>query len=207
LTTAPRTSRKTQRPTPTAKSIETRKRIRAAATKLFAQQGYHATGVAELAAAVGLGAGPLYHHIGSKEELLFEICRTHIEEVVELGEQLLVEELPAREKLRRLARKHMQNVAERTLELRVTLREIDSLTGQRKRQMQALRDRTEAIWQQVVDEGVQSGELAGLDPLFVKAALGALNYSVVWYRPRGPLSPAEIADRTIDLMLPSEGRR
>jgi hypothetical protein len=35
----------------------------------------------------------------------------------------------------------------------VTLREIDSLTGKRRRQMQALRDRAEQIWEQVVDQG------------------------------------------------------
>jgi AcrR family transcriptional regulator len=186
--------------------VATRQRILGEAAKLFAKQGYHATGVAELSAAVGLGAGALYHHIGSKEQLLFEICRTHIEEVVELGEQLLdADDLSARDKLQRLARKHMQNVAERSVELRVTLRELDSLTGKRRRQMQALRDRTEQIWEQVVDQGRNSGELDGVDPIFVKVALGALNYSVLWYQADGALSPDEIADRTIALMLDPPG--
>jgi TetR/AcrR family transcriptional regulator, cholesterol catabolism regulator len=202
MPTAVRSKQRTKQRGPTEKSMATRQRILGEAAKLFAKQGYHATGVAELSAAVGLGAGALYHHIGSKEQLLFEICRTHIEEVVELGEQLLdADDLSARDKLQRLARKHMQNVAERSVELRVTLREIDSLTGKRRRQMQALRDRTEQIWEQVVDQGRSSGELDGVDPLFVKVALGALNYSVLWYRADGALSPDEIADRTIALML------
>jgi AcrR family transcriptional regulator len=202
MPTAIRSKQRTKQRGPTEKSMATRQRILGEAAKLFAKQGYHATGVAELSAAVGLGAGALYHHIGSKEQLLFEICRTHIEEVVELGEQLLdADDLSARDKLQRLARKHMQNVAERSVELRVTLREIDSLTGKRRRQMQALRDRTEQIWEQVVDQGRNSGELDGIDPLFVKVALGALNYSVLWYRADGALSPDEIADRTIALML------
>jgi TetR/AcrR family transcriptional regulator, cholesterol catabolism regulator len=188
---------------PTQKSLETRERILGTATELFAKKGYHATGVAELSEAVGLGAGAFYHHIGAKEELLFTICRGHIEEVLAVGEELLLADLPATEKLRLLARKHMQNVAERTLELRVTLREIESLTGRRRKAMQALRDRAEEIWEQIAEEGRQSGELEGLDSLFVKAALGALNYSVLWYRPKGALTPDEIADRTIDLMLGS----
>jgi TetR/AcrR family transcriptional regulator, cholesterol catabolism regulator len=202
MPTAVRSTKRTKQRGPTEKSMATRQRILGEAAKLFAKQGYHATGVAELSAAVGLGAGALYHHIGSKEQLLFEICRTHIEEVVELGEQLLdADDLSARDKLQRLARKHMQNVAERSVELRVTLREIDSLNGKRRRQMQALRDRTEQIWEQVVDQGRKSGELDGVDPLFVKVALGALNYAVLWYRADGALSPDEIADRTIALML------
>jgi TetR/AcrR family transcriptional regulator, cholesterol catabolism regulator len=202
MPTAARSKQGTRQRGPTEKSMATRQRILGEAAKLFAKQGYHGTGVAELSAAVGLGAGALYHHIGSKEQLLFEICRTHIEEVVELGEQLLdADDLSARDKLQRLARKHMQNVAERSVELRVTLREIDSLTGKRHRQMQALRDRTEQIWEQVVDQGRKSGELDGIDPLFVKVALAALNYSVLWYRADGALRPDEIADRTIALML------
>lgn len=187
---------------PSERTAATRQRILAVSAALFAKKGYHATGVAELSAAVGLGAGALYHHIGSKEKLLFEICRPHIQEVVDLGEQLLEDpDLSARDKLSRLARKHMQNVAERTVELRVTLREIDSLTGSRRRQMQLLRDRVEKIWKQVVEKGCEKGELDDVDPLFVKVVLGALNYSVLWYRPDGLLSPDEIADRTLALML------
>jgi TetR/AcrR family transcriptional regulator, cholesterol catabolism regulator len=202
MPTAVRSKQRTRQRGPTEKSLATRRRILAEAATLFATQGYHATGVAELSAAVGLGAGALYHHIGSKEQLLFEICRTHIEEVVELGEQLLdAADMVTRDKLQRLARKHMQNVAERSVELRVTLREIDSLTGKRRQQMQALRDRAEQIWEQVVDQGRKSGELDGIDPLFVKVVLGALNYSVLWYPADGALSPDEIADRTIALIL------
>jgi AcrR family transcriptional regulator len=202
MSTATRSKQGTRQRGPTEKSLATRRRILREAAKLFAKQGYHGTGVAELSAAVGLGAGALYHHIGSKEQLLFDICRPHVEEVLQLGEQLLDDhDLSAREKLHRLARKHMQNVAERRVELRVTLREIDLLSGKRHRQMQALRDRVEQIWEQVVDQGRESAELGSIDPLFVKIALGALNSSVLWFRADGALSPDEIADRTIDLML------
>ncbi|HEX4247960.1 MAG TPA: helix-turn-helix domain-containing protein, partial [Pseudonocardia sp.] len=64
-------------------------KIIAVATELFARQGYHATGVAELGRAVGLGAGALYHHIGSKEELLLTIVRAHLEDVLAFGTRQL----------------------------------------------------------------------------------------------------------------------
>lgn len=186
---------------PGRKSLAMREQIVTEAARLFADKGYHATGVAELSSAVGLGAGALYHHIGSKEEVLLAICKPHVIEILEAGEKLLSADLPAREKLRLLAREHMKMVAERTLELRVTLRELDSFTGPRRQEMQELRDRTEEIWQQITDQGRQSGELGDLDPLFVKAALGALNYAVLWFRPNGSLTPEDIADRMMDLML------
>jgi len=192
---------------PSKKSLERRAEILQAATELFAVKGYHGTGVAELSAVVGLGAGALYHHIGSKEELLFNICRPHVEEVKALGERLAEQDMPALEKLYVLARKHMSNVATRPLELQVTLREIDSLTGPRKVDMHDLRDGAERVWDRIVAQGVARGEFVDLDPLFVKLILGALNYAVVWFQPGGPASADEVAVRTVDLLLGSSMRQ
>lgn len=57
-------------PTP----ISQRKRILAAAARLFQQQGYPATSIRMIAASVDLGASSLYNHIVGKQELLKEIC-------------------------------------------------------------------------------------------------------------------------------------
>jgi AcrR family transcriptional regulator len=171
------------------------------ATELFAQQGYHATGVAELGRAVGLGAGALYHHIGSKEELLLTIVRAHLEDVLAFGSRLLATEGTAVAQLHELAREHMRLVAHRRTELLVMLREVDSLTGQRRADMLALRDAVEGVWDEVVRRGVAAGELADLDPMFVKVLLGAMNYTLFWFKPDGPQSPEQLADRILDMLL------
>jgi AcrR family transcriptional regulator len=180
---------------------ETQQKIIAAATELFARQGYHATGVAELGRAVGLGAGALYHHIGSKEELLLTIVRAHLEDVHTVGARLLAQEGSATDKLRELARDHMRLVAFRRTELLVMLREVDALTGTRRDDMLRLRDAVEQIWNEVVRRGIASGELRGLDPLFVKVVLGAINYSLLWYSPDGPDTPEQLADRILAMVL------
>src|SRR5581483_10309218 len=58
----------------------TRERIVAEALRLFAERGYAATSVAEIEAAAGLspGAGGLYRHFRSKEEVLAAGVREHI---------------------------------------------------------------------------------------------------------------------------------
>jgi AcrR family transcriptional regulator len=168
---------------------------------LFAKQGYHATGVAELGRAVGLGAGALYHHIGSKEELLLTILRAHLEDMYGFGTRVLAGEGTAVWRLHELARNHMRLVAHRRTELLVMLRELDSLTGQRRADMLALRDAVEGIWDEVVRRGVAAGELAHVDPMFVKVVLGALNYSLLWFQPEGPETPERMADRILDMVL------
>src|SRR4029077_12562268 len=50
---------------------------------LFAQNGYHATGITELCEANDLGKGALYHYIGSKEELLVAIHDRVMDEVMQ----------------------------------------------------------------------------------------------------------------------------
>ena len=180
---------------------ETQAKIIAVATELFARQGYHATGVAELGRAVGLGAGALYHHIGSKEELLLTIVRAHLEDVLAFGTRLLEADGTAVRKLHELARDHMRLVAHRRTELLVMVRELDSLTGQRRADMLALRDAVEGIWDEVVRRGEAAGELPDLDPMFVKVLLGAMNYSLFWFSPDGPDSPEQLADRILDMLL------
>jgi AcrR family transcriptional regulator len=180
---------------------ETQAKIIAAATELFAKQGYHATGVAELGRAVGLGAGALYHHIGSKEELLLTIVRAHLEDVLAFGTSLLSAEGTAVAKLHELAREHMRLVAHRRTELLVMVRELDSLTGQRRADMLALRDAVEDVWNEVVRRGVEAGELTDLDPMFVKVVLGAMNYSLFWFQPDGSETPEQMADRILDMVL------
>ncbi|MDT7776816.1 MAG: hypothetical protein QOC67_5740 [Pseudonocardiales bacterium] len=184
-----------------AARTETQAKIIAVATELFAQQGYHATGVAELGRAVGLGAGALYHHIGSKEELLLTIVRAHLEDVLAFGTLLLAAEGTAVAKLHELAREHMRLVAHRRTELLVMLRELDSLTGQRRADMLALRDAVEDVWNQVVRRGVEAGELTDLDPMFVKVVLGAMNYSLFWFQPDGSETPEQMADRILNMLL------
>ncbi|RKS72310.1 TetR family transcriptional regulator [Actinomadura pelletieri DSM 43383] len=61
--------------------MSTRERIVAESLRLFAERGYAATSVAEIEAAAGLspGAGGLYRHFRSKEEVLASAVREHID--------------------------------------------------------------------------------------------------------------------------------
>lgn len=56
------------------------------AARLFAAKGFHATSMSELERAVGLGRGALYHHISSKQQLLYDLCCSHVEEMVAFGD-------------------------------------------------------------------------------------------------------------------------
>jgi AcrR family transcriptional regulator len=171
------------------------------AAELFARNGYHATGIAELGEAVGLGKGALYHHIGSKEELLFEISTRHVIDMVAYGEELLGSDLPTLEKFRRLSHRLMRTIADNRPELTTFFAEYRALTGERAKRMLELRRRFEAIWGEVLAEGVSTGVFERADPITVKGILGLHNYSYLWLDPKGRMTPEEVSDSFCALAL------
>jgi AcrR family transcriptional regulator len=179
----------------------TRERILHMAADLFTRNGYHATGVQELGDAVGLGRGALYHHIGSKENLLYQISIRHVYTMVALGEEILAMEIPADEKFRLLSRRLMAIIADNLPEITVFFHEYRSLSRKHRDELIEIRDRFEALWVRILDEGVEQGIFRPMPPVVVKGVLGLFNYSYVWIEAGGKESPEQIADIFSDLAL------
>jgi TetR/AcrR family transcriptional regulator, cholesterol catabolism regulator len=175
--------------------------IRGTAARLFAERGYHATGIAEICEATGLGRGALYHHIGSKEELLFEISAMGLDELFEVSEAIVAEPLRAGEKLRRLSRALMRNIAENRAALTVYFRELDLMSAGYRARLVERRAGYQVLWEGVLAEGVERGEFRAPDPVVVKGLLGMHNYSYLWLREDGRLTPEEVGDRFCDVLL------
>jgi AcrR family transcriptional regulator len=178
-----------------------RERVVAVAADLFARHGYHGTGIAELAKAVGLGRGALYHYIGSKEALLYAISRTQVDRMNAQAEAVLRAGLPPEELLREMARGLLRNIADHRSEWAVFFRDYSALTGERRDHVIAARERYEGYWRQALDRGVEAGVLRPTPALLVKGILGMLNYTYLWFEPDGALTPEELADEYVDTLL------
>ena len=178
-----------------------RERVVAVAADLFARHGYHGTGIAELAKAVGLGRGALYHYIGSKEALLYAISRTQVDRMNAQAEAVLRAGLPPEELLREMARGLLRNIADHRSEWAVFFRDYSALSGERRDHVIAARERYEGYWRQALDRGVEAGVLRSTPALLVKGILGMLNYTYLWFEPDGALTPEELADEYVDTLL------
>ena len=183
---------------PTGES--TNERILRVAAEVFARKGYHGTGVAELGEAAGLKRGALYYHIGSKEDLLYNLSKRHVEEALSRGQKVVDSDLHPVEKLRALAREHVQTIAARRDEVTVVMREMHALTGKRARQLTKLRDDYQKLFAQVLQEGVEQGVFRNADHVTVLGVIGMFNWTHVWLDiEQGPLTPEEVADRLTDV--------
>lgn len=178
-----------------------RERVVAVAAELFAREGYHGAGIAELAKEVGLGRGALYHYIESKEALLYAISRTQVDRMNAHAEAALHAGHEPEELLRTMARGLLRNIADHRAEWTVFFRDYSALTGERRDHVIAARERYEGYWRQALDRGVSAGALRPAPSLLVKGILGMLNYTYLWFEPDGPLTPEDLADTFLDTLL------
>lgn len=183
------------------RSDDTKQRILRAAAQLFAEKGYHGTGMGDLEQAVNLRRGALYYHIGNKESLLYEISMSLVAEMQEFADDISARPLTANEKLILLARRLMRMIADRQDEIIVFYREWSWLSGDRRAEVLAARDRFEAVWEGLLAQGREEGSFADRPAIIVKAILGVINYSYLWFHSSGPMTPEEVADIFVDMIL------
>ncbi|MCM2461401.1 MULTISPECIES: TetR/AcrR family transcriptional regulator [Pseudomonas] len=180
----------------------TKERILKTAAELFSTRGYHATGMAELEKATGLGRGALYYHIGSKEELLFEITSRYLRVLIAEGSPLCESNLLAEDKFRQFSTIVMRTIVTHLAEMTVCFREMYSVIGTRQTELLDLHRQYERLWSQILKTGVSEGTFRTSDSLAVKAILGIHHYSYLWIKPGGPRSSDSIAMFFCDTILP-----
>jgi TetR/AcrR family transcriptional regulator, cholesterol catabolism regulator len=182
---------------------ERRDEVYAAALRLFTEKGYHATSMQDIAAAVGLYKGSLYHYIGGKEELLVRVFEHAMGSLLEDVERIAADlSLSPSEQLRQVIHAHVSAVASNLDALTVYLHEFRALAGDSLGNMRDQRDRYRTLVETVVKRGVEAGEFACPDVgVATLGVLGMCNWIVQWYRPGGRLEPRQIADRFAELLL------
>lgn len=173
-----------------------------AAAEVIADCGFHATSMADLAAATGLAAGGLYHYIGSKDALLLALLDELMDGLLEQAELIVADDAsPAEDRLRGLLRAWLSHVEGHRHHMRVFAQEWHHVRGRPEAQaVRARRDRFEAILSSILHDARPQ------DPdrrVILLAVLGMVNYTPQWFDPAGRLSAAQIADGYAALLLGS----
>jgi len=154
------------------------------AARLFAEKGYHGTSIGDLAQALGVQKASVYHHIESKQDLLWEIARDGAE-AFHAALDAIPETLPTVEKLRLALRAHLRVVAEQLDVATVFIREWRYLDDERRERFLAERRRYEARIRELFREGRELGELrSDLDEAMAALIfLSAANWAYTWLQP------------------------
>lgn len=183
-----------------------RGRLLREAARLFRDKGYERTTVRDLAAAVGIQSGSLFHHFRTKEEILKAV----MVETIRLNTAVMRAAVSAadtnREKLRALLSAELESINGQTGEaMAVLVYEWRSLSESSRKEVLKLRDIYESLWLEVLRALKDEGALVA-DPFVVRRMLtGALSWTVTWYRPeRGGLTREGLTDQVIAMLGLSE---
>ena len=195
--------------------VDSRQEILRTAARLFQQRGYDATSMNDVAAALKLSKGGLYHHFQSKDEILFEIMN-HAMEITE--ERVLA---PVRaiadpeERLRALIRLHMEVVlSPRDREITVMLHENHPLPPALRKRINTLKKQyvhfVEGLITEVQKEAQKNtsgrearahlgGSVSPKAAAF--ALLGMINWIYQWYKPEGDLQAHNLIPQFTELVF------
>ena len=179
-----------------------RDQILESAAQVFCQKGYNGASMADIAEAVGLQKATLYHHFGSKQEILAELLDRAMAIVSGNMAQVLQMDSPPDEKLKTAMRTYLQVLCEQPDLSSVLLLEYRALEKEQYKKHIHNRDKFEKMWRDLVKAGIDSGQLHSESvSMTVWALIGVMNWTITWYRPEGKLSAGEISDLFFNLFL------
>jgi AcrR family transcriptional regulator len=174
------------------------------AAGVFYAKGYDGASMQDIAEAVDLTKAGLYHHVGSKDRLLFEIMNYGMDILDETVLQKVKDLADPREKLRQTIIGHIDLIVRaRDLEITVILHENRSLRGALRKKINT---RKKAYIQYLEELIARVQEQAGVRPLLSPrlaafALLGIINWLYQWYRPEGPVKQHELAQSYADFFF------
>ena len=168
--------------------------IRRAGQRLIYRHGYEAMTLRGLAAEVGIKAASLYNHIQTKQHLLFELIRDHLERLLESTDAALAE-APDRAlaRLETFVAHHILYHLERKQEVFIANFELRALEAANYAKIIAMRRAYEGKLIAILEAGVAAGEFEIPDvPIAAYAILAMLTGACTWYKPDGRLGKADV---------------
>ena len=187
--------------TPRASTVLKKREILAAAARAFRRKGLAATGMRDISEEAGMQVGNLYYYFENKEALLAFCQLDALTGLQELGRWVEEQELGASGRLYLLVLGHVLRLNEGTPGSLAHL-EVEALGAEWRARLQQERDAYEAVFRQVIRDGIASGELRETDAsVAARAILGAVNWTVKWYRPEGERSAREIGEIFAEQMV------
>ena len=177
-------------------ATDSRQDILHTAARLFQQRGYDATSMNDVAAALKLSKGGLYHHFQSKDEILFNL----MDHAMDITQQRVID--PVRgiadpeQRLRMLIRLHIEVVlSERDREITVMLHENHPLPPSLRRRINSRKKDYVHFMENLIAEvqGVRKSKGIVSPRAAVFALLGMINWIYQWYKPEGTLQGEQLA--------------
>jgi AcrR family transcriptional regulator len=177
--------------------------ILAAGTQVFSREGYHGASIRDIAKQAGMSTASLYHHFGSKQELLYRIIERGMDELLDrTREEAERAGDDPEQRLRAIVKAHVKVHALRRKRALLTTAEMRNLRPGQRKVMRAKFDEQQRFFDRAVLDGVEAGVFRSEHPVDAARAIASMCTAVAgWFQPSGPLSGDEIAERYADFAV------
>jgi AcrR family transcriptional regulator len=173
------------------------------AAELFAEKGFRATTVRDIADAAGVLSGSLYHHFDSKESIVDKLLSEFLNDLLVQYQQVMVDGGSPRAMLERFIEVAFAALPRHRAAIVVFQQDGAYLAGfERFGYIDTIAAEIERLWLDVIEQGVAAGELVTENPkLAYHFIRDAVWVSVRWYRPTGDWTPADLAEEFIAIVI------
>ncbi|OAP36310.1 TetR family transcriptional regulator [Sinorhizobium glycinis] len=181
---------------------EKQRSILSNAAAVFAELGMEKASMAQIASRSNVSKALLYHYYPGKDALIFDIIRTHLEELDAGIASVDRQDLGPEERLRALVRQVLDNYRGADNEHKVQLNGTSALSAEQMDHLRSIERRIVKRFANTIGEINPS--LNDEKPLLMPVTMslfGMMNWVYMWFRPGGPISRDEYADLATTLLL------
>jgi TetR/AcrR family transcriptional regulator len=180
---------------------EKRRAILDRSAELFAEHGYDRASMSKIAEACGVSKANLYHYYRDKEELLFDVIRFHLEELLEVVEAADRPDLSAGSRLKELVAALLEAYRDADAQHNVQINGLRLLPPDRQTELKAMERELVKIFSDAV-AGV-APQLKGtklLKPVTM-SLFGMINWHYLWFKSTGDVTRADYAALVAQLIV------
>jgi len=179
-----------------------REELLSVAARLFCEKSYLSTTMDEIASELGVTKPALYYYIKTKHELLYEICESAINQLMDGVREIDGSTGEAVSKLRSLVRWHVNMFSRSGDIINVYLADEGALEPEKRDHIRSLSREYETIYRRIIYQAMEEGAFRELNvAMTVRAITGMCNWLASWYRTEGQMSADEIADIFLDILI------
>jgi TetR/AcrR family transcriptional regulator len=165
---------------------------------LFAEKGFDRTSMAEIATALGVSKALFYHYYASKDALLFDIIRTHLDELVAVTEAAATAAHSPRAGLNAIITAILDCYRDADAEHKIQINHLSQLPEAQQAELRARERRLVAVMAEAVARLNPNLPHRLIKPLAM-SIFGTLNWKYMWFRDNGPVSREEYAALVTDV--------
>lgn len=169
------------------------------AARCFRERGYHNTSIDDVARTLNVTKPTVYHYVENKEQLLFECFHAGLRQIKEAFEEIEDSNATALERLSSVMTRYAEAITS-DFGWCMVQAENQDLSAAMSKKVRALKSEIDQGLRRLIKEGALDGSIRKCDAKITAFALaGAMNWIAYWYRSDEPLTPAEIAERFVEL--------